>query len=595
MAARYSRLGSSEKRTSWRKSHLQIPNLQIWLSGILGLACLDSIGAWTPGICLTTKFRKEYVPRPGDWKEYNRTTPNENAGCGGWGKLTTQVIFDVNLTITAKYPRPWYYNGTKSTIYLADSKDTLNIQAEDHIICWTTEQLTFDQSIWDNYSSKGENKTEFTFTLNKTMIIFCGNATNRQMVAMTGQKYPPCNNHTGTYNGTGLCCGIPSLSCVSWRRILRVYLMSQTKADPGQMKKIPTSCVKTGTQSQKTVVAAKIIFPPTPACHYRGKRAWYDTVLGGVGAVTVTLNSFDIETLANKMHNAGKDIQDALTIQGRWMPTIWRPWKQALQMDTFLLQMKNVSDTLNLEINTNVSIIVNWTICTLQAIYQIQQKNNMQTQLMTGNELVWRTVFKNTIPKVSWLRIEAPKMLCNDTLCSGLLIVYNVTNQQVMCRFVVMPLLLGIPGQQWLWMPKFNGLYIDKNNRTHDLSLCEDTLEGKICRLQSAVYEPCLLQNTMNVCEFIILPTSYRMLIEIAPQEVCVITDVPIISGMIVPYVGCLRNVTALQWENRTFLLSSDVTTAATIEWEPTTLEINNWEVNLMKLKHIIEQSEVLN
>ncbi|CAN2389996.1 hypothetical protein PRIEUP_LOCUS32, partial [Pristimantis euphronides] len=358
------------------------------------------------------------------------------------------------------------------------------------------------------------------------------------------------------------------------------------------MKRIPTSCIRTGTQSQKTVVTVKITFPPTPPCQYRQRRAWYDTMLGGVGAVTGTLNSFDIETLANRMHNAGRGIQDAFTLQGKWMPTVWHPWNQALQVDTFLLTMKNASNNFNLEADININKVVNWTVCTLQAIYQIQQKNRMQTQLITGNEWVWRTVFNKTIPGASWVKLEAPKMVCNDTLCSGLLTMYNVTNQQMMCRYVVLPLLLGPPDSQWLWMPKMNGLYIDGQNQTHDLSLCEDTLEGKICRLQSKIYEPCLLQNTVNICEFTILPITFKMLVEIGPQEVCVVTDTPIVPGMTVPYVGCLRNVSTLRWENQTFLLTPDVTVQATVEWKPARLEVENWELNLTKLKKIIEESD---
>lgn len=62
-----------------------------------------------------------------------------------------------------------------------------------------------------------------------------------------------------------------------------------------------------------------------------------------------------------------------------------------------------------------------------------------------------------------------------------------------------MPLIIGEPGAQHYWSPEIYGTHIDILNRTHDLSFCENTLEGKICKVQSSVYEPCLLQNTVNV------------------------------------------------------------------------------------------------
>ncbi|CAN2391308.1 hypothetical protein PRIEUP_LOCUS1347 [Pristimantis euphronides] len=237
------------------------------------------------------------------------------------------------------------------------------------------------------------------------------------------QKVRDCSGSasgsTGTFRNRS-STGLEVLSCVNasairgrtwWVQYLVPVNMNSSKIDPGHMKRIPTSCIRTGTQSQKTVVTVKITFPPTPPCQYRQRRAWYDTMLGGVGAVTGTLNSFDIETLANRMHNAGRGIQDAFTLQGKWMPTVWHPWNQALQVDTFLLTMKNASDNFNLEADININKVVNWTVCTLQAIYQIQQKNRMQTQLMTGNEWVWRTVFNKTIPGASWVKLEAPKMV----------------------------------------------------------------------------------------------------------------------------------------------------------------------------------------
>lgn len=139
-----------------------------------------------------------------------------------------------------------------------------------------------------------------------------------------------------------------------------------------------------GTHAQKTVLTAYVIFPPNNR-RCRTKRAWYDTLMGGYGTLMGTLNSFDVETLANRMHNAGSKINDALTLQAQWMPTIFGPAKISAGIDTLMNQLISASNDFALGFNTNVTKFVNWTICTLQTIYEQQQKSNVQTMLMTGN------------------------------------------------------------------------------------------------------------------------------------------------------------------------------------------------------------------
>ncbi|XP_077149428.1 uncharacterized protein LOC143812530 isoform X2 [Ranitomeya variabilis] len=594
------------KRTKQKKHGFTI--LYILMFGILGGGYSDVEG-WTPGVRLTAVQIWPH-PRPGDWNAYNRIYPSHIEGCGSYGVYhnESQVIFRVNLTLSDTdqqwmYGPPledpteklskWYH--WPDTI-ITNGTGQVTIMAEENITCWREDISQYigfgniDKTVWMNYTKKGKSHNVFNFALNQTGLIVC--SSEKQVEFLRGKTLSSCDNSTGTVNGTGQCCGTLDRSWGKWGRWLRVYQDTALKVDPGHLKKIPTACVKTGTQSQKTVASVIVTFPPDKPCSVRNRRAWYDTILGGVGAIAGTLNSFDIETLANRMSNTGRGIQDALTLQGQWLPTVWHPWKQALQIDSFLLQMKNASDSFMFKEGSNITQAFNWTVCTLQTIYQMQQKATMQTQLMTGNEGVWRTVFDKTIPGTSWLKIEAPKMLCNDTACQGIINLYNVTNQQIMCRYVVLPLLLGMPGNQWFWMPKMNGLYIDNNNRTHDLSLCEDTLEGNICRLHSAMYEPCLLQGTVNVCEITILPTTFKMLVEIGPQEICVVTDTPVVPGMRIPFVGCLQNVSTLIWENQTFLLTHDKVVQETVRWRPVTLPVNNWDLNLTKLKEIIEKSE---
>ncbi|KAM9308449.1 uncharacterized protein PAF06_012654 [Gastrophryne carolinensis] len=179
--------------------------------------------------------------------------------------------------------------------------------------------------------------------------------------------------------------------------------MKTSKIDPGHLKRLPSTCVNVGRQAQKTTIQVNVLFNATPLCPFRRRRTWYDTALGGYGALTGTLNGWDIETLANRLSSAGKGIQDAVTLQAKRMPTIWYPWKYQVQADTFLLNLQNKTNQFIWTSETNLSKIIDWTVCTLQTLYQMQQKNNMQTQLMTGNEGVWRSLFATIISKSAWI------------------------------------------------------------------------------------------------------------------------------------------------------------------------------------------------
>lgn len=82
------------------------------------------------------------------------------------------------------------------------------------------------------------------------------------------------------------------------------------------------------------------------------------------------------------------------------------------------------------------------------------------------------------------------------------------------------------------------------------------------------------------------------MMIEVAPQVVCMVTNTPVLSGMLVPFSGCISNLTFLQWFDDSFVLSGEQEVGVRTFWQNTPLTIPNWDFNLTKLQHIIEQSE---
>lgn len=187
--------------------------------------------------------------------------------------------------------------------------------------------------------------------------------------------------------------------------------INASRIDPGHVKRLPSTCENVGMNAQKTVLITQVTFPPNNRqCISRRKRAWYDTLLGGYGALTGTVNGFDIETLANRLHSAGSKINEGLTLQANWMPTIFGPAKIAAGVDTLMNQLINASANFQQGFDTNVTRFVNWTICTLQTMYEQQQKSTMQTMLMTGNEQVWRTMFNSSVARDAWIHLEATKM-----------------------------------------------------------------------------------------------------------------------------------------------------------------------------------------
>ncbi|XP_073397545.1 uncharacterized protein [Dendrobates tinctorius] len=336
MAARYSCLGAQQEWTPWRKSHLQIFLGICGIIGILGSECLVKVEGWTPG----TQIQSQNTSRiRWLWKESTKERKQDDFICP-----EGQSCNIANVTVEGYvWIGPRGATSFQVAYMLHNMHGTANITAKVNLTCCNAgegfESLSPTQQIriYKNCTPTIGSGTELVFNINVLQTLLCHNATS-----ITNRS--------------------------TWAQSITFVNMNSSKTDPGHMKRIPSSCVKTGTQSQKTVVTAIVIFPSNVLCPIRQKRAWYDTLLGGVGTVTGTLNSFDIETLANRMSKAGAGIQDVLTLQGKWMPTIWHPLTQAWQADKFLLDMQNISNSFVFKEGSNISAMLNWTMCTMQAI-----------------------------------------------------------------------------------------------------------------------------------------------------------------------------------------------------------------------------------
>ncbi|XP_068096894.1 uncharacterized protein [Hyperolius riggenbachi] len=528
--------------------------------GLLGIVWWASAGGNTPGQRMT---RDDHTFWRWGWANSTQQRTQDDFTCEAFQKC---MFANWSMNSDAwTVPRP--------TRLVPNRKDLFAVyQDEVRIIATSSVNITcceVDQWMELNVyarkekalSCKGHRGYHLNITLIKPKILLCTNST--------------------PIEGRGI-----------WGDFITFINMDTARIDPGHIKRLPSTCAPVGLESQKDVINFNFTFPPTKVCRY--KRAWYDTLLGGYGTLTGTLNGFDIETLANRMHNAGGKINDALTVQARWMPTIWHPLKLETDILDKTLDLETANKEFMYSTDTNISRIINWTMCSLQTIDQQQQKHYFQVTLMTGNEDVYRSVINTQGSHDTnglWFQTFPEKVVCVDTWCAGTFYVYNVTKQLVMCKFVVLPLMIGTGADLHYWLPTFNGHVIDDDNRTHDLTFCDDTLNGKICKLQSTVYEPCLLQNTVNHCGWTIMPRSYRWMVEIAPQTVCVVTDREVVPKMEVPFVGCIHNISVLVWENETFKLNPDVEKSSTTNWHSTALNVPNWDLNLTKLKTLIEES----
>lgn len=72
---------------------------------------------------------------------------------------------------------------------------------------------------------------------------------------------------------------------------------------------------------------------------------------------------------------------------------------------------------------------------------------------------------------------------------------YNVLDNFTMCQFHVLPVVFN----DEYWLPHFNGSYLDSDNQAHLLLDCVRAAEGLVCGQTSRIWEPCLLECSINL------------------------------------------------------------------------------------------------
>ncbi|XP_059687384.1 LOW QUALITY PROTEIN: uncharacterized protein LOC132319767 [Gavia stellata] len=101
----------------------------------------------------------------------------------------------------------------------------------------------------------------------------------------------------------------------------------------------------------------------------------------------------------------------------------------------------------------------------------------------------------------TFCKTDPKQILMYDMWCAGKLIFYNVTDPEIMCKFLILPTLFSSQENVEYWLLGFRGKYIGNSNKTYDLDLCETTPDGLLCGQQSQLYEPCLLEHSVNSCK----------------------------------------------------------------------------------------------
>lgn len=70
-----------------------------------------------------------------------------------------------------------------------------------------------------------------------------------------------------------------------------------------------------------------------------------------------------------------------------------------------------------LHLDTNITKLLNWTTCSLQNIYSLLQKENVQCIVTSGDPMVWRKLFN--LPNEVWLKLNYDTTRCASGYCWG--------------------------------------------------------------------------------------------------------------------------------------------------------------------------------
>ncbi|OCT70438.1 hypothetical protein XELAEV_18037358mg [Xenopus laevis] len=330
----------------------------------------------------------------------------------------------------------------------------------------------------------------------------------------------------------------------------------------------PDTCVNVTTIKRAYHVTLKIITPSVQLCSSsRIKREWYDTLLGGTGTAMGVLNGVDMEILKNKLSTAASHLKTAFHVTAQWAPTVVDSQITQLALDKAMLTyLGNLTYAVyNFTLGSS-----SWSMCAVRYLWMSQQHLALETTITTSKFSKLSQLLPSS--PTDWIHHDPTKSVCHEYVnnsvsyfsCQVSFMWYKIqlNEVQLACKFTVLPFphFDGLIRNLTWWIPSLIGDYVIPNsNHTFTLNHCSLTTHGYVCRHSSPVYEPCLLHTDLNICNWHVYPSDYSMMIEIAPQSVCIVTNAPVGIPIIdyhLPFSGCLSNLTILHWGSTVYYFS---------------------------------------
>lgn len=377
-----------------------------------------------------------------------------------------------------------------------------------------------------------------------------------------------------------------------WNDLIWIIIRAPniTKNTSSQIVRLPRTCTNVSVLAPKNLLHFNLTFPSIPSCA-RKRRAWYDTFLGSVGSGFGIANSIDLEVLAHRLKNTGKDVREAITVNAQWLPTTILPHAHTLNYQKQVLRIFNSTILKQYRFDTNVSALFKWTECSLQNLYTLLQKETAQRILMQGNPQMWRSLF--SLPNQVWVSLDGSNVNCTGLWCVGTIVYYTPLQTKMLCAFHVLPILV----EDHFLHPQIEGTHIDNDNVTYKLEDCISTDKGPMCNGLTRIIEPCLLSHSVNVCLLTVYPVmNFSVIYEVEPQHVCLVsanaTDL-LRMGLPVPFSGCVQKLDLLYWFGSLYCLLPELNNDVFVQWVPQYLRPPNLYLEL-SLAEILRNSEEL-
>ena len=297
-------------------------------------------------------------------------------------------------------------------------------------------------------------------------------------------------------------------------------------------------------------------------------------------------NTIDNQVTRTMLSRAGHQTSLGLHQVGVWMPSSVQTQAETTRLLRYglkwQLHMRNETD----EVFQNVTRTLNFTVCNLQAVNAKLQQERFVRAMTANNPSEWRRIWN--ISDSWWLQVQPELTTCNEIMCMGHWVQYNVSTPVTICKFHVLPVIT--PTGYWFLRTK-GDWFSPQTNFTYDLRECESTDKGVACLLRDTYQDPCLTERHA-LCDWYHEPAR-DMLWQIGPHVLCIATTAYHPQLPRVPFSGCLHGVHLWHWNNETYHLTnySTDTRLSRVQWDMLHIP---WRVSLDRFRGALSRSTEL-